>query len=185
MHFLIVADSFPPSKNSTAVQIRHLSQEFFNQGHKVTLFIPTPDIKKSFEVKKLDFARVIYIRVPFLKSSRNTIRRSDVSHICKSSNVGAKIFESKIPISKETRLVSDEFNINPTICALHGGEDYELLVAISQTDYKKINKNTELTPIGHITSKDNIDLIRDSGEEINLKKEGWDSFLSKKSNTHI
>ncbi len=74
MHFLIVADSFPPSKNSTAVQIRHLSQEFFNQGHKVTLFIPTPDIKKSFEIKKLDFARVIYIRVPFLKSPRNTIR---------------------------------------------------------------------------------------------------------------
>ena len=74
MHFLIVADSFPPSKNSTAVQISHLSQEFFNQGHKVTLFIPTSDIKKSFEVKKLDFARVIYIRVPFLKSSRNTIR---------------------------------------------------------------------------------------------------------------
>jgi len=110
---------------------------------------------------------------------------ADISHICKSSNVGAKIFESKIPISKETRLVADEFNVNPTICALHGGEDYELLVAISQTDYKKINKNTALTPIGHITSKDSIDLIRESGDEINLKKEGWDSFLSKKSNTHI
>lgn len=110
---------------------------------------------------------------------------SDISHICKSSNVGAKIFESKIPISKETRLASDEFNVNPTICALHGGEDYELLIAISQTDYKKINKNTELNPIGHITSNESIDLIRDSGEEVNLKRDGWDSFLSKKNNTHI
>jgi glycosyltransferase involved in cell wall biosynthesis len=74
MHFLIIADSFPPSKNSSAVQISHLAEEFFNQGHEVTLFIPTSDIKKTFEVKKLNYAEVIYIRVPFLKSSKNITR---------------------------------------------------------------------------------------------------------------
>ena len=106
---------------------------------------------------------------------------SEVLHICNSSNVGAKIFENKIPVSKESKIVSDEFKINPTICALHGGEDYELLITISQEDYEKIKGSSSLTPIGHITSDKNIYLVGDSGEEINLLKDGWDSFLNKKN----
>ena len=106
---------------------------------------------------------------------------SEVLHICNSSNVGAKIFENKIPVSKESKIVSDEFKINPTICALHGGEDYELLITISQKDYEKIKGSSSLTPIGHITSDKNIYLVADSGEEINLLKDGWDSFLNKKN----
>ena len=59
---------------------------------------------------------------------------SDVAHICSSSNVGVKIFEDKIPISKESQRVCEELQISPTICALHGGEDYELLFTLSPKD---------------------------------------------------
>ncbi len=74
MHFLIIADSFPPSKNSIAVQIDHLAREFNNQNHNVTLFIPSPDIKESYKIRELDYAKVIFIKVPLLKSSRNIVR---------------------------------------------------------------------------------------------------------------
>ena len=74
MHFLIVADSFFPSKNSTAVQITHLAKELFNQGHEVTLFIPTSDINSSYSIEEFDYAKIIFIKIPFLKSSKNIIR---------------------------------------------------------------------------------------------------------------
>jgi len=74
MHFLIVADSFFPSKNSTAVQITHLAKELFNQGHEVTLFIPTSDINSSYSIEEFDYAKIIFIKIPFLKTSKNIIR---------------------------------------------------------------------------------------------------------------
>jgi thiamine-monophosphate kinase len=47
-----------------------------------------------------------------------------------------------------------DFNINPTVSALNGGEDYELLFTINQKDYEKIKNDPKLTVIGHITKKD-------------------------------
>ena len=39
---------------------------------------------------------------------------------------------------------ADEFKINPTICALHGGEDYELLITISQEDYENVGHQSAI-----------------------------------------
>ena len=103
---------------------------------------------------------------------------SEALHICNSSSVGAKIFESKIPISKESKMVSDEFQINPTICALHGGEDYELLFTAPLSQHKKLIQAPGLSVIGHVTkNNNNVELISDSGEVLDLKKEGWNSFI--------
>jgi thiamine-monophosphate kinase len=44
-----------------------------------------------------------------------------------------------------------EFNLDPTVCALSGGEDYELLFTIEQRDYEKIKGSPLLSVIGHIT----------------------------------
>tara|TARA_Y100001968_G_scaffold333117_1_gene394229 strand:+ start:2358 stop:3410 length:1053 start_codon:yes stop_codon:yes gene_type:complete len=107
---------------------------------------------------------------------------SDVGHICNSSNVGVKIFEEKIPVSKESQKVCKEFQINPVICALHGGEDYELLFTLSQKDYQKVTHLEALVPIGHITSGNDMSLVLGSGQSISLIKEGWDSFLKQKTN---
>ena len=105
---------------------------------------------------------------------------SDLKHICSQSKNGVKIFENKIPISKEAKLVSDEFKINPIICALHGGEDYELLFTVSQKDFNKIKNNKNFTPIGHITSGQDMELVTESENTINLTEEGWDSFIKQK-----
>ena len=75
-----------------------------------------------------------------------------------------------------------ELQINPIFCALHGGEDYELLFTLSHKDYQKITHLETIIPIGHITSESNISLVSESGQSTNLKQEGWDSFLKNKTN---
>jgi len=107
---------------------------------------------------------------------------SDVFHICKSSGVGVKIFEEKIPISEITIKTANELNINPTICALHGGEDYELLFTAPLSLREKIESIDGVQPIGHITSKrEEVKLVTTLGDEIDMASDGWDSFLTEKS----
>lgn len=102
---------------------------------------------------------------------------SEVKHICKSSGVGAKIYEDKLPIDPQTYNIAREFNIDPTTVALSGGEDYELLMTIAQTDFDKIKGNPNLTVIGYITNDANVcKLITKGDSEVDLKAQGWDSF---------
>jgi thiamine-monophosphate kinase len=102
---------------------------------------------------------------------------SEVLHICKSSKKGAVIYEDKIPIDLQTASVAHDFKIDPTTFALNGGEDYELLFTINQSDYEKIKDSEYISIIGHIT--DNLsqaDLITTSGNVVPITAQGWDSF---------
>ena len=73
-----------------------------------------------------------------------------------------------------------EFNIDPTICALSGGEDYELLFTIGQDDYEKIKTKPEISVIGHMTdSAPGVNLISRSGTQVEITAQGWDAFLRK------
>ncbi|MBC8265368.1 MAG: thiamine-phosphate kinase, partial [Flavobacteriales bacterium] len=51
---------------------------------------------------------------------------SEALHLAKSSNVGVQIYEDKIPLDITAINLAEEFNLNPIVCALNGGEDYEL-----------------------------------------------------------
>jgi len=102
---------------------------------------------------------------------------SEVFHICKSSNVGCQLYEEKIPIDPQTYQTSIDFNINPTVSALNGGEDYELLFTINQKDYEKIKNDPNLTIIGHITKKSQgINLIGNGNTSTPLQAQGWNHF---------
>ena len=102
---------------------------------------------------------------------------SEILHICKLGEVGCQIYESKLPIDSETYQTSMDFNINPTVSALNGGEDYELLFTISQKDYEKIKNNSNLSVIGHITSRDQgINLIGNGNTITPIKAQGWNHF---------
>ena len=102
---------------------------------------------------------------------------SEVFHICTSSNVGCQLYEEKIPIDPQTYQTSMDFNINPTVSALNGGEDYELLFTINQKDYQKIKNDPNLTVIGHITKKSQgINLIGNGDTSTPLQAQGWNHF---------
>jgi thiamine-monophosphate kinase len=102
---------------------------------------------------------------------------SDLMHICVQSNAGCRIYENKIPIDPVTINAAEGFNLDPMICALNGGEDYELLFTVSQSDYDKVNEIPGITVIGHITDKgEGINLVTQAGEFIELKAMGWTAF---------
>ena len=65
---------------------------------------------------------------------------SELLHICNASKSGCQIYEDKIPIDQNTFKTAMDFNINPTTCALNGGEDYELLFTVDLKDHEKIKK---------------------------------------------
>lgn len=102
---------------------------------------------------------------------------SEILHICKASNVGCHIYDEKIPIDTKTSMTAIDFNLDPVTCALNGGEDYELLFTIKQSDFDKIKGNPHITPIGHITHKnDGMYYIDKSGSAIELRAQGWNHF---------
>ncbi len=102
---------------------------------------------------------------------------SEILHICKASKVGCYLYDEKIPIDAKTSMTAIDFNLDPSTCALNGGEDYELLFTIKQEDFEKVNSNPNMTIIGHITDeKDGIYFIDKSGSAITLKAQGWKHF---------
>ena len=98
---------------------------------------------------------------------------SDLMHICTQSEVGCRIYVEKIPIDHTAAIAAEELNIDPTICALNGGEDYELLFTVDLRDYERIKDNPTIRVIGHVTDKaEGYNMI--SGEHvIPLQAQGW------------
>lgn len=105
---------------------------------------------------------------------------SEIIHICKQSKVGVELYENKIPLDPQVISTCEEFKIDSTTVALSGGEDYELLMTISQEDYPKIKANPNLTVIGFITEENRgMNLITRAEEAIPLIAKGWNSFKDK------
>jgi len=105
---------------------------------------------------------------------------SEALHICMQSEVGCSIYEEKIPIDPLTHTRAREFNLDPTLCALSGGEDYELLFTMDVKDYERVKGNPDITIIGHITDKNSgCNLVTKSGTQHALTAQGWDAFLKK------
>lgn len=103
---------------------------------------------------------------------------SEILHICEASNVGCKLYEEKIPIDPMTYDTAREFGLDPTVCALSGGEDYELLFTVPQSDYDKIKGHPDITVIGYITEpSEGKDMISKSGKVHQLKAQGWNAFI--------
>jgi thiamine-monophosphate kinase len=102
---------------------------------------------------------------------------SEILHICEKSGVGAVIYEEKIPISEDTRNAAYKFEIDPTACALSGGEDYELLFTIKQDDYEKLTLNEQISVIGYIAEADQGAKIKTKGgNTFDLTAQGWNAF---------
>ncbi|MCR4848773.1 MAG: thiamine-phosphate kinase [Bacteroidales bacterium] len=103
---------------------------------------------------------------------------SEVLHLCKESGVGCQLYEGKIPQDPSTVKIAKDFQIVPSITALNGGEDYELLFTIDQKDYEKIQTMSEdITVIGFITPDKGIaELITPDNHVIPLKAQGWNHF---------
>ncbi len=103
---------------------------------------------------------------------------SEVLHLSEQSKRGFTIYEDKLPLDNQVIRTAEEFGINPAIAALNGGEDYELLLTISQTDYDKIKGNPNFTIIGHVEEENagNYLVTRGSNTVVPLTAQGWNSL---------
>jgi thiamine-monophosphate kinase len=99
---------------------------------------------------------------------------SELMHICTGSGKGCKIYADKIPVHSETRRIAGEFEMEPVIAALNGGEDYELLFTVPMGAFDKIGNMKELSIIGHVTDvSEGMHLITSSGQAVPLEAQGW------------
>jgi len=107
---------------------------------------------------------------------------SDIKHLCKASNTGCVISEEKIPIDQTTfDVAKEEFKIVPSIAALNGGEDYELLFTVKQSDYEKLKNIDGISVIGYMTdASEGEKLITNDNISINIEAQGWDALKVKK-----
>jgi thiamine-monophosphate kinase len=100
---------------------------------------------------------------------------SEILHICKQSDLGCVLYEEKIPILDETRQAAFRLNeLDPTMCALNGGEDYELLFTIMQEDYEKLTPYADIHVIGYMAeASEKAMLHTKGGNKVAITAQGW------------
>lgn len=107
---------------------------------------------------------------------------SEILHITRQSKKGCKLYEEKFPIDPMTAEMAREFGLDPTVCALNGGEDYELLFTIKQADYDRLKHDVDISVIGYITEESAGNyLITRSGNAHEIQAQGWNAFRSTNS----
>jgi thiamine-monophosphate kinase len=127
-----------------------------------------PDIIQFFAMENL---------VPTAMMDISDGLSSEILHICEKSGVGCVLYEDKIPILEETRRAAYKFEIDPTACALSGGEEYELLFTVDQKDYEKIQKYEQISIIGYMTDADQgAKIITKGGSTHAITAQGWNAF---------
>ncbi len=106
---------------------------------------------------------------------------SEILHLTKASGHGCKLYEDKIPLDPQVISSCEEFQLDSTMVALSGGEDYELLFTVDQNDFEKIKANPNFSIIGHMTEDSGSYLMTRGGGQLELKAQGWDSTETQES----
>ncbi len=102
---------------------------------------------------------------------------SDIMHICNKSKTGCVLYEDKFPFNDEAKEFAYKLQLDPTACALSGGEDYELLFTVSQADFEKIKINPSISIIGYITAEtEGMHLLTRGGNKHPLVAQGWNHY---------
>lgn len=152
------------------------------------IWMETPGVQPDFEEQKYIVQRILKPEarkdiIAFLEEKKikptsmidvSDGLSSDLLHICEKSNSGCILYEEKIPINEEARQFAYKLEIDPTACALSGGEDYELLFTVAQNEYDKISQYPDISIIGYITeSGKGKKIITRGGSEFDLIAQGW------------
>lgn len=79
MKLAIISNEFPPLMSSGAVQVKDLANEFFEQGHDVTVVTATYGLNKKFKIENNDGVRIV--RFPALKTKEVSYFRRTLNEI--------------------------------------------------------------------------------------------------------
>jgi thiamine-monophosphate kinase len=155
------------------------------------IFLETPQIQPDLENEQYVIGRLLKPRarkdifeffeenkiIPTSMMDISDGLSSELLHICEKSEVGCVIYEEKIPISEDSKKAAYKFEIDPTACALSGGEDYELLFTIKQDDYEKLTLNEQISVIGYVVeAEEGANIKTKGGNTHKLTAQGWNAF---------
>jgi thiamine-monophosphate kinase len=158
------------------------------------IFLESPQIKADLEGEKYVIGRLLkpearkdqiefFQQAEILPTSMMDISdglSSEILHICRQSELGCVLYEDKIPIAEDTRNAAYKFELDPTACALSGGEDYELLFTVPQQDYDKLVLNEQISVIGYMTEPEKgSKIITKGGNTFDITAQGWNAFAGK------
>jgi len=158
------------------------------------IFLENPNVKADLENEKYVIGRLLkpearkdiiefFQESEILPTSMMDISdglSSEILHICRQSELGCVLYEEKIPIAEDTRQAAFRFELDPTACALSGGEDYELLFTIPQQEYDKLVLNEQISVIGYMTEPEKgKKIITKGGNTFDITAQGWNAFASK------
>jgi thiamine-monophosphate kinase len=130
-------------------------------------------LKPEFPLKTLDELRKSEIKLTSMIDVTDGLA-SDLMQICKASGTGCRIFNKQIPVDYESSRVAEEFNIDPLVPALNGGDDFELLFTVPLDLYEKTGNIGGVKVIGHITESGSGNyLVGADGSEVELTAQGW------------
>jgi thiamine-monophosphate kinase len=104
---------------------------------------------------------------------------SDLTHLCRESNVGALVYSDRIPVDPSVSELCGRRALDPLMLALHGGEDFELLFTASPSQVAKLPKKVDgigITEIGEIKSAQEGIRLCEGQRVWDLKPEGWRHF---------
>jgi thiamine-monophosphate kinase len=99
---------------------------------------------------------------------------SELMHICTQSKLGCVLYEDKLPMADDMKNFAYKLTMDPTACALSGGEDYELLFTVPQAEYEKVKLNPAVSIIGYMTDDaEGKHIITRGGNKHPLVAQGW------------
>ena len=108
----------------------------------------------------------------------------DLGHILEYSNVGAQIFENKLPLSEFAVKNSKKTGKQAWVHALNDGEDFELLFTIAREKTQELEKSwdfeVDLSFIGEIKEQNfgyKIQLA--DGQQVDIQTDSYDHFKHK------
>jgi thiamine-monophosphate kinase len=105
---------------------------------------------------------------------------SELFHLTEENNLGATVYEAKIPISPNCIKAGNLLKKSPLLWALSSGEEYELLFTINRKELpnlEKVKSKIKVSLIGEmVDKKETVILQEKSGKRRKLRKTGFEHF---------
>lgn len=101
----------------------------------------------------------------------------DITHLCHAAGLGAQIDQQRLPVSRGAIAASQSDHKPAWLHALADGEDYELCFTISPLRFAampKIIHGVPITQVGRMTTRPDIVLVNEQGQQQPLEKLGWE-----------
>jgi thiamine-monophosphate kinase len=106
---------------------------------------------------------------------------SDLRRICEESGVGARVLADLVPVDASAQALARAQGGDAFALALHGGEDYQLLVAVPPDRLEDVVElgnvwNMSMTAVGEFTEGSEVVLEQSGGGSVPLVPAGYDHF---------